>query len=140
MRAQMAKLRTEVAEACGEAFEVSGIYDYLDDEFWVEFVVYYGPKKGDDHEKCIDVKLTLTDSVAREGSPDSGKSWEGAGVLFDVVHYGGAMLGGYSPDNFTSRVWSKDIEETLQRLNFDVEETAAFIWKKAREYQTGERK
>jgi hypothetical protein len=75
----------------------------------------------DNQDASIDISFTITESAVRDGSD------EGIAFMLDIVAYGGEMLGGFSPYNYTEELWipldNADAVETrfamFEEINID---------------------
>ncbi len=85
--------------------------DSMDIDYWVSFRVERVPGE---METCLDVALKLIDS----GEYDTGEYDVRGNVILDLVEYGGRIVGGISPYNYTDRVWVdyNDLDEFTRRL------------------------
>lgn len=90
------------------------------DDYWV--VITCEPEG----KEAFDITLRLDDSNEYEGEPG------GYTFSFSLVAYGGRILGGLSPYNYTPKVWCttfKDIAERFQILDDNVLEIAYHVEK-----------
>jgi len=104
----------EVSEIGGEQLAVSDPY-FMEGEgnhgYWVN--INYGDL--DDEEDSIDISFQLADSGPYEGIDEGTEGW-GVNIMVDIVHYGGEILGGFTPYNYTSEVWTDQVDELKSRL------------------------
>lgn len=82
-----------------------------DDGYYVN--VNYGDL--DDEEESIDISFKLIDAGPYDGYEEGDEEW-GVNITVDIVHYGGAILGGFTPYNYTPEVWTNDVDELKRRL------------------------
>lgn len=53
---------------------------------------------------------------------------EGVGIKLDLIGYGGLMLGGYAPYNYTADAFTTDLDEVAARVEqLDVDELSTYI-------------
>ena len=66
-----------------------------------------------DAEEGVDVTITIPESEHYDGSEN------GLNFSLDVVHYGGEILGGMTPFNYSDRVWVQrdDADAVEERWN-----------------------
>jgi hypothetical protein len=95
-------------------YRVSEVSDMSDECYRWDFVVYLGEDDG--YENSTNVSFTIAESGPYAGDTDENDNSEGINVLVDVVHYDGHILGGFSPYNYSSRVWTDDPEEWRERF------------------------
>ena len=106
------KIRQFLGEVDSEAkrrgYVSGGVCDLTDEEY--RFFVLIR-QDGKDHEEGVDVTVTITESEVRGGKAG------GLSFMLDVVAYGGEILGGFAPYNYTEDVWvpAKDKEQVEQR-------------------------
>lgn len=67
-------------------------------------------------DDLIDVRFTIAESGPYAGDRNEAGDSEGINVLVDVVAWGGQIVGGFSPYNYTTRVWTDDPEEWADRF------------------------
>jgi hypothetical protein len=87
---------------------------------------------GDEESKlCVDlqrgdVTVLSIEFVLLDGDVNGGES--GVGVKLDLSGYGGLVLGGYAPYNYTENAFTTDMVEMADRINqLDVGELAFHI-------------
>ncbi len=68
------------------------------------------PEKATDGDPLADCSITIAESKVYDGSD------EGINVIMDLVEFGGRILGGFSPYNYSDRVWTADADEIDQRF------------------------
>lgn len=104
MIACLRKLR-EAFEVAG--YEVSGPFDLSDDCYrWYILV------EGKGLAEAVDLTVELAESLGYEGT------LAGVNVGLDIVAYGGAVLGGLCPYNYTDECWASlsDLHEVSRRM------------------------
>lgn len=83
-----------------DGFLVSAPFDLTDEEYRWDITVSVPGQK--DRENLVSVSLTLTESLIRDGEPDTENGEEyGVSFLFDIVASGGQMLGSVAVANYT---------------------------------------
>jgi hypothetical protein len=97
-RPRMVKLLTRWADAAkAEGYDVSGPYDLSDDDFrWCVTLRGNGIPEEDE---AVDVSLEIAESLEYEGSID------GINFGLDIVAYGGEVIGGLTPYNYSDHCW-----------------------------------
>lgn len=109
-----------------DGFSCSNPFDMSADDYRWSLVVYPTDSL-DDETTSTDITIQIAESVDYDGSED------GINFVVDVVTYGGRMLGGLTPYNYTDQCWvSLDdpdaIEERFQLIErADVAELAALV-------------
>ena len=89
----------------GEAFKSEGwtwpegICDMSDEEYSWSIQVYR--PDSNDEDDSVDVTFTICEERVHEGGDDP----QGVTFRLDVVEWGGAILGGMSPGNYTEDCW-----------------------------------
>ena len=103
-----------LAEAKSRGFQGAGPHDMTDEEYCWSLMIYR-----DAQEDGADVKITIAESGVHEG--------EGGGINFmlDAATYGGTMLGGVAPYNYTKDVWVPEKDEQAVAARWEIF-TAAF--------------
>lgn len=92
-----------------QGYEVNGPFDMCADDFrWSMLVTAPGMRQ----EKGMD----LTVEIVEERSYDDAEGW-GLNFGLDIVRYGGRLVGGLTPFNFTPECWvdSRDSEAVAVR-------------------------
>lgn len=84
------------ARALGYTF-AQGPYEASYDEYRWELV---GRRPGGGPEDLVDFSLTIAEAAAYGDEPA-----DGINFAFDMVGYGGQLLGGITPYNYTPQVW-----------------------------------
>lgn len=112
---KMEALLGRIREVCNESgliadepFDMSG-----DDYKWAMRVWRsQADKDADDDEKSVDVSVEIAESREYDGENEYGINF---GV--DIVEWGGRMLGGFTPFNYTDRCWvdSRDTDSVSER-------------------------
>jgi len=94
-------MRTALNEAghnCGESFDMSS-----DDYRWSMII------NGDDGSNGINISFIIAESEYWDGEEN------GVNFMVDVVEFGGRMLGGLCPYNYSNKVWvSRDDEDAIE--------------------------
>ena len=81
-----------------DGYVVTGPHDMCDDMYaWSLTVRKFA---GDDDKNLIDISL----EIAEEREYDNPEGW-GINFGLDITEYGGRILGGLSPYNYTPQVW-----------------------------------
>lgn len=114
MRAKLALL---IEKLLGQTeYTVSEIYEAGDEEFKLIVDLNRG-------DVCVlGVEFVLLDADV------NGADGEGVGVKLDLSGYGGLVLGGYAPFNYTADAFTAEIGELTERINnLDVGELAFHI-------------
>jgi len=94
---KITKLLEEVrAEALSRGMECEGVNDMSDDG--VRLAVLVRSEGGSD-EDGVDVSITVPESEDYDGVED------GCNFSLDIVSYGGVVMGGFTPYNFTDACW-----------------------------------
>jgi len=106
IRAILNAIKASLVEA---GFKVEGPHDMTADEYWWSLLVTYGPGENDK----ADVSFRFFESQEYDGSD------EGINFGVDIVEFGGRILGGLTPYNYTPDVWvdpndSEGIEERFR--------------------------
>ncbi len=106
IRAILNAIKASLVEA---GFEVEGPYDMTADEYYWSLIVTYGPGENDK----ADVSFKIFESREYDGSD------EGINIGIDVVEFGGRILGGLTPYNYSPLVWvdlndAEGIEDRFQ--------------------------
>ena len=104
-------------------FECSDVFDMHDDEFRWDFAVYEaepGVPTGEEADgnpvnPIMDVSLTIVEKDVR--GDDEHETDYGISFMVDVVAWGGAILGGYAPYNYSDRLWVWGDEDIAERWN-----------------------
>ncbi|WP_126223380.1 hypothetical protein [Burkholderia ambifaria] len=96
-------------------YTVSEIFKGGDEEFRLSLDL----RRGDDTVLGMDFILLDADANGAE---------EGVGIKLDLIGYGGLMLGGYAPYNYTDNAFTTDLDEVAVRVEqLDVGELATYI-------------
>jgi hypothetical protein len=113
MRAKLALL---IEKLLGQTeYTLSEIYEGGDEEFKLCLDL----QRGD--VTALSIEFVLLDADVNGGD-------EGVGVKLDLSGYGGLVLGGYAPYNYTSDAFTSDMDEVAERINqLDVGELAFHI-------------
>lgn len=82
-------------EALSRGLNTGGPYDLSDEEYKWSILVY----PGEEQEVGADVTITIAESVAHDGIET------GINFMSDIVGYGGSIIGGIAPYNYTPEVW-----------------------------------
>lgn len=77
-----------------EGYTVHGPYDLSDSEY-----NWYITVEGKGLPELVDVTIEMPESVDYEGNTS------GAAFGIDIVAEGGRIIGGYTPHNFTEKLW-----------------------------------
>ena len=110
----------------GEPYEMNA--DGL--EYWSS-IGFVGADGQQIEEFGIDIRFQLVDAHDHDGMEPGEEGW-GVNVAVDVNGYGGEMLGGLTPHNYTDQVWTDDEAELEQRINYlDPDELVAFLFQQA---------
>lgn len=94
------------------------------DDYWVILTCKPEGKEG------FDISFRLDDSNEYEGEPG------GYQFSIELVEYGGRILGGFSPYNYTPKVWCtnfKDIDERFQLVYENIDEVVYHVEKLIKE-------
>jgi len=114
------KMKRLLAEVCrsarDEGLECSEPYDRSDEMFAWSVVVY---PRGGSEQDGVDVTVQISESGVYEG--------EGGGLNFsmDLVSYGGEIVGGLTPYNYTSDVWVPVLDADAVEQRWDIFESGA---------------
>jgi len=112
----------------GAQFTIAGPYPAPQSDEGFAFTVRLD---GFDEEGWIDVALLLANATEYDGFEEGEERW-GVNVSADVVGYDGNILGGMTPYNYSSEVWTNDPDELKSRLAlFHPDELASFIIEQA---------
>lgn len=97
------------AEALERGLVCSEPGDMTDDcERWEVYVQPAGTPD-DEHENGVDVSITVCESEHYDGEEN------GLNFALDVVSYGGEIIGGLCPFNYSDRVWvPRDDEDAVE--------------------------
>jgi|SRR5581483_11367754 len=99
---EMIKAMTDLARRLG--IDADDVWTDDNDDFSVSFLVER-PKPWvedtEDYENRLDVRFSIWDS----GDADDGIYGKHGNFILDIVEEGGAIVGGFSPENYTERVW-----------------------------------
>jgi len=101
---KIVRLLTSIGEAFqAQGFMVEGPFEHHDEEPTWELSVYppvaeSGVRTSGDPD-LVDVSIHIALSEHRDGEKG------GMSFLLDTAHYGGAIIGGFAPFNFTDQVW-----------------------------------
>jgi hypothetical protein len=98
IRAILNAIKASLVEA---GLEVEGPYDMTADDYCWSLIATYGPGENDK----ADVSFRIFESQEYDGSD------EGINFGIDVVEFGGRILGGLTPYNYTPDVWV-DLNDT----------------------------
>ena len=97
------------------------VCDPIVDDTGDEYMVVINVSRG--KVVALGCDFTLVDAGLREDE-------DGVGISMPVVGYGGLVLGGFQPLNWTDSVWTVDPEEVLTRIEgLDVESFVSFLLK-----------
>ena len=111
----VASLELLKKEFVNKGYEVSDVCeeDWFDDGFRWDFQVFISGTPEEMKEKDVDVSFTIMDSENYDGEEN------GLNFSLDMVEYGGEILGGCTPYNYTNNVWVdvKDEDAILRRFN-----------------------
>lgn len=97
LRAVRDAVRDAGMSADDEPFDLSG-----DDYNW-GICVWRTPDPSDE-EGCIDVRIEIAEARSYDGYDGDGETF-GINFELDVVEWGGRILGGLSPYNYTDECW-----------------------------------
>lgn len=113
MRAKLALL---VEKLLGQTeYRLSEIYEGGDEEFRLALDIQR------DDVTVLGIEFKLLDGDVHGGET-------GVGVKLDLCGYGGLVLGGYAPYNYTDDAFTTDLDEMASRINeLDVGELAFHI-------------
>ena len=64
----------------------------------------------------FDISVTIAESGPYSGDRTPKGNSIGITIIMDVIAYGGQIVGGFSPYNYTPRVWTSDPEEIESRM------------------------
>lgn len=103
------------ARALGYTFR-QGPYEVSYDEYRWELV---GRRPGGGPEDLVDFSLTIAEAASYGDEPA-----EGINFAFDVVGYGGRLLGGITPYNYTPQVWVRVDDTAAVEARFRLIEEA----------------
>jgi hypothetical protein len=108
------------AELQAEGYTVDEPFDMHCDDYRWTMMVYVNSKPGDDEPTNDDVDITfqIAESEQFEGTE------EGINFSIDVVEYGGRMLGGLTPYNYTGDVWVSLNDDAAIERRFSIFEQA----------------
>jgi hypothetical protein len=97
---------TDCAETLTKAgFYADEPYDMCGDEYRWTFSVWRTPERGE-IEDSIDVSLEIAEAATYGDEPESGINFG-----LDVVEWGGRILGGMTPFNYTDECWVDAFDE-----------------------------
>jgi len=95
LRERMVEYLTKLARVFTDAgYTVSGPHDLSCDDY-----EWYIAIEGNGLPEQVDASIEINESMQYEGSTD------GLNVSLDIVAWGGRILGGLSPFNYTPQVW-----------------------------------
>jgi hypothetical protein len=108
--APMRRMLEEIVEVLVDVgFECSDLYDMTDSEFSWSFTCksvgenekqLTGKQTGASYdEKSFDVQITINESAEHSGT------YDGVNFSLNVGYWGGLIVGGCTPYNYTERVW-----------------------------------
>ena len=106
----------EIGDTLSEAgFEVGDPFDMSDGEYRWSMLVHRPKREGaTEEDRRVDISFTIAEATEREGDDT-----EGIAFMLDIVEYGGSVLGGLCPYNYTSRLWIpfENIREIADRFS-----------------------
>lgn len=128
-----AVLRDIAKRLRADGFIVSAPFDLTDEEYRWDITV--SVKGNKDRENIVSVSLTLTESIVRDGMGEEYGRGEKYGIsfLFDIVAYGGLMLGSVAVGNYSPSCFvpanDQDAIETrwAETISFDLAQVSAII-------------
>lgn len=93
--------------------------EFMDGDLYKWSMIASRPGCGDD-EKRLDISISLVEQQEFEG--------EGEGITFrwDMIEWGGAILGEIAPYNYTSDVWVDSTDEQAVEVRFGLIEQADY--------------
>lgn len=107
--ARVKRLLREIGDGFArEGWQPRGVWRMWDDEYrWTLQVYEPGAVPGEDEEDSIDVTFKIAEQAQYEGPEDA------TGVTFrlDLDWYGGAIIGGMCPGNYSDDCWI-DVDDT----------------------------
>jgi len=83
--------------ALERGFDCTNVADMCDDVY--RWSILISPKNANVEEHGVDVTIHIAESEHHDGEEN------GCNFMLDIVAYGGAVIGGCAPYNFTSQVW-----------------------------------
>lgn len=96
------KVLGEIATAArARGFVCEDPFDMSDEEYRWSLLIQ---EKGADSNSGVDVTLTIAESNVHDGEGD------GVNFMLDLTEYGGRIVGGVAPYNFTSDVWVEMVD------------------------------
>jgi hypothetical protein len=102
-------------------YTVSETGDWTDEDHSFAFSI-----DDSEGEPEIDVRFTLASSGAYEGIDEGEEGW-GVNIAVDINGADGRMIGGFTPYNYTERVWTDDTDELLERIGYMNASEAAYL-------------
>lgn len=100
-------------EALERGFHCDESYEMTDEEIrWNVLVRPAGAKPGD--EIGVDVSITILESEPSDGTEG------GCNFALEMVEYGGVIVGGFIPYNFTEHVWVRRDDENAVATRWSV--------------------
>lgn len=96
-------------EALERGFQCDEPYDMTDEE--VRWNVLVKPAKAEPEDEVgVDVSITILESEASDGTEG------GCNFALEMIEYGGIVVGGMVPYNYTEQVWvRREDEEAVER-------------------------
>lgn len=114
-KARMEAYLTRIKTVCEElGAKCTEIVDCSCDEFYLSFIVLVDPDLNNElSDSNIDVSFKVLESEYCDGEPN------GVNFGIDMVAVGGRIVGGFTPYNYTEKVWAKrnkpaDVEERFR--------------------------
>lgn len=105
---------TRIAETLREAgYTVDDPLDLSCDQYWWSLLVH-----GDGEEDSIDISFKICESEQYDGEEG------GVNFMLDIVEWGGRILGGLTPFNYTPQCWVDGSDEEAVEERFAIFEKA----------------
>jgi hypothetical protein len=106
---KIVRMLEEIGEAFTEnGYLVEGPFEMTDEEPAWSINVYPPGSEASPEQDFVDVTIHIAISEVRDGEPN------GMSFLLDTVHYGGQIIGGFAPFNYTPQVWvARDEKEEV---------------------------
>jgi hypothetical protein len=111
-KSRILKFLRQVREALvKEGFTVDEPFDMTADEFWYAILVRKSSKPDESATgQDVDISFKIAESEQHDGEKG------GVNFMLDIVEWGGRILGGFTPYNYTSNVWvSRNSEGAIER-------------------------
>lgn len=101
-----------------EGFAVSEPYDMLCDEYRWSMLAWAPGREANDAEQGFDISITISEQRVYDGDKDEhGNPIFGLNFGLDMVDYGGEIIGGLAPFNYTEDCWvdGRDVQAVENR-------------------------